>query len=259
MDEGLLLWIVAAALVVVVVAWVTREVVGIVQRRRGKPDLGATMADAAAGAAAELVPLLLQPITQFVKGIGKKSHSIDSLIGPDGDVSLLFSDIEGSTALNHKLGDEEFVRVIRAHDDIVERTVGRHGGTVVKTQGDGFMAAFRSPADAVGAAVALGPELDAADAIGVSLPVRIGVHTGRVVSTKNDLFGTNVAMAARVADAARGGEVLVTEAVRDELVDDDSLAFRERRHGLVSRGVRVKGLPGRHRFHVVTAGLVSDE
>lgn len=245
MDEGLLVWIIAAALVVVVVAWTAREVVGFVRRRRGQPDLGATVAETAAGAAAELVPLLLQPLTQFVKNIGKKGTTIDSLIGPDGDVSLLFSDIEGSTALNHSLGDEEFVRVIRAHDDVVERTVGRHGGTVVKTQGDGFMAAFRSPADAVGAAVELAPELENSDAVDVDLSLRIGVHTGQVVSTKSDLFGTNVAMAARVADAARGGQVLVSDAVRTELDEDDALQFRRQ------RGVRVKGIPGRHRFHSV--------
>ncbi len=243
MDQSLLLVLAVVALAAVVLAWTTREVLGVVRRRRGRPDVGATMADAAV----ELVPLLLQPIASFLKNIGKNRTSIDSLIGPDGDVSLLFSDIEGSTALNHRLGDEEWVRVIRAHDDVVERTVGRHGGAVVKTQGDGFMAAFRTPADAVGAAVALGPELRDSEALDVDLSVRIGVHTGQVVSTHSDLFGTNVAMAARVADAARGGEVLVSDAVRTHLADADELSFRRR------RGVRVKGIPGRHRFYEVTA------
>ena len=101
-------------------------------RRRRDPASASPFAEAAA----ELVPLLLQPLTRFVKNIGQKNTTIDSIIGPDGDVALLFSDIEGSTALNHELGDDEWVRVIAAHDEIVARTVGRYGGAVVKTQGD---------------------------------------------------------------------------------------------------------------------------
>ena len=128
------------------------------RRRRRPPDRGQVLA----GAAAELVPLLLQPVAALVKHIGRNRRSIESLIGPDGTVSLMFCDIEGSTALNHRLGDDEWVRVIRAHDEVVGRTIGRHGGQVVKTQGDGFMAAFPTPEDAVGAAVSLGPDLRAA-------------------------------------------------------------------------------------------------
>ncbi|NNE72792.1 MAG: adenylate/guanylate cyclase domain-containing protein, partial [Acidimicrobiales bacterium] len=96
------------------------------------------------------------------------------------------------------------------------------------------------------AAVELTPELRAAESIEVPLTLRVGVHTGKVVSENNDLFGTNVVMAARIADAARGDEVLVSDPVRRELDGSDELAFRQRRK------VRLKGLPGRHRTHLVT-------
>lgn len=243
MDQGVLLVAVICALVVVVLAWTIREIVAAVQRRRNPPSRDQTLV----GAAAEIVPLLLQPVAALVKHIGRNRSSIESLVGPDGSVSLMFCDIEGSTALNHRLGDDEWARVIRAHDDVVERTVGRHGGQVVKTQGDGFMAAFRTPQGAVGAAVSLGPDLRDCDAVGVPLPVRVGVHTGEVVTQKGDLFGTNVAMTARIAATARGDEVLVSDVVRDRVGDGDGFDFRRR------RAARFKGLPGRHRIYAVTA------
>jgi adenylate cyclase len=243
MDQGTLLVVAVGALVLVIVAWALREVIGLVRVRRAKTDVGALVADAAG----DLVPLLLQPITALVKSIGRHRSSIDSLVGSDGRVSLLFSDIEGSTVLNRRLGDEEWVRVLRAHDEIAARTVRDNGGRIVKTHGDGFMAAFRTPEGAVGAAVALGPELRAADNVTVPLKLRVGVHTGEVVSENNDLFGTNVVMAARIADTARGNEVLVSDAVHDRVAGAEGLAFRRRRR------VRLKGLPGRHRTYLAMA------
>ena len=243
MDQGAVLVVVICALVVVVSAWVIREAVAAGRRRRKPPERPQVLA----GVAAELVPLLLQPVAALVKSIGKDRKSIESLIGPDGTVSLVFCDIEGSTALNHRLGDDEWVRVIRAHDRVVDSTIRRHGGKVVKTQGDGFMAAFGTPEGAVEAAVSLSPDLRDCEAVGVPLAVRVGVHTGEVVSENGDLFGTNVAMAARIAAAARGDEVLVSEAVREQVVDVEGLEFRRR------RAARFKGLPGRHRVYAVTA------
>ena len=243
MDQGVLLIVVTGALVVVSLAWAVREVVGGVRRRRARSEGSQPFASSAA----DLVPLLVQPVAALVKHLGRNRTSIDSLVGPDGTVSLMFCDIEGSTALNQRLGDDEWVRLIRAHDEVVDRTVKRHRGQVVKTQGDGFMAAFGTPEGAARAAVSLGPDLRDCDTVDVPLAVRVGVHTGKVVSEKGDLFGTNVAMTARIAAAARGDEALVSQAVREELVDVEDLTFRRR------RALRFKGLPGRHRVYVVTA------
>jgi class 3 adenylate cyclase len=242
MDQGALLVAVSGALVVVVCAWAAREVVGGARRRRAERE-----AEQAAPTS-DLLPLLLLPVAALVKSIGRNRRSIESLVGPDGCVSLLFCDIEGSTTINRRLGDDAWVRILRAHDEVVARTVRRHRGTVVKTQGDGFMAAFRTPAQAVSAAVELGPALEVCEGVAVPLAVRVGVHAGTVVADKDDLFGTNVTMAARIAAAARGDEVLVSEAVRQELDGTCGLSFR--RH----RALRLKGLPGRHRVYAVTAG-----
>jgi class 3 adenylate cyclase len=105
------------------------------------------------------------------------------------------------------------------------------------------MAAFRAPVGAVSAAMALGPELREDARLDVPLAVRVGVHTGTVVAEKGDLFGTNVTIAARIAAAASGDEVLVSEAVREHLADATGLVFRRR------RALRLKGLPGRHRVY----------
>lgn len=233
---------VTGALVVVSAAWVTREIVGTVRRRRRERAASQPLADAAA----DLVPLLVQPVASLVKLFGRNRRSIESLVGPGGTVSLMFCDIEGSTELNRRLGDEEWVRVIRAHDEVVDHVVRRHGGQVVKKQGDGFMAAFGTPEEAVKAAVTLGPELRDCDAVAVPLAVRAGVHTGEVVTQRDDLFGTNVAMTARIAAVAHGDEVLVSEAVREDVNGAAGLEFHRR------RARRFKGLPGRHRVYAAT-------
>lgn len=243
MDERARLIVVTIALVVVSLAWVIREIVGAVVRRRSGSNKGQPLADAAS----DLVPLLLQPVTALVRHIGRNRSSIESLVSEDGTVSLMFSDIEGSTELNQRLGDDEWMYVLRAHDEIADRTIRAHGGRVVKTQGDGFMAAFGTPEGAVGAAVSLGPALRDREAIDVPLAVRAGLHTGPVVAEKDDLFGTNVVMTARVAASAKGNQVLATDAVREDLRDNEGFRFRRRR----SR--RFKGLPGRHRIYAVTA------
>lgn len=243
MDQGVLVVVLVCALVAVVLAWAVREIVPVVRRRRRPPEPPPLLT----GAAAELVPLLLQPVTALVRHIGRNRRSIESLVGPDGTVSLMFCDMEGSTELNHRIGDDEWVRLIRAHDRVVDSTIRRHKGQIVKSQGDGFMAAFPTPQEAVGAAVSLGPDLWDCEAIHEKVAVRVGVHTGEVVSENGDLFGTNVAMAARIAATARGNEVLVSEAVREQLADDDGFDFHRR------RAARFKGLPGRHRVYAVTA------
>ena len=164
---------------------------------------------------------------------------------PDGTVSLLFSDIEDSTALNDKLGDKAWVRVLAAHDALVRAMVDKRRGTVVKTAGDGFMVAFRDPVSAVLAARgiqrALARTLDPRLRL-TPVRVRIGVHTGQVISRNGDYFGRNVAMAARVAALADGGEVLVTEAVREGTADSGDRRMRFEEAGTVE----LKGLPGEH-------------
>jgi adenylate cyclase len=173
------------------------------------------------------------------------SEDILSIAAPDGTVSLLFSDIEDSTALNDRLGDKAWVRVLAAHDALVRASVDKRRGRIVKSAGDGFMVAFRDPVSAVLAARgiqrSLARTLDPRLRL-TPVRVRIGVHAGTAISRDGDYFGRNVAMAARVAGLADGGEVLVTEAVREGTADSGDRRMRFEDAGTVE----LKGLPGEH-------------
>jgi adenylate cyclase len=173
------------------------------------------------------------------------SEDILSVAAPDGTVTLLFSDIEDSTALNDRLGDKAWVRVLAAHDALVRAMVDKRRGRVVKSAGDGFMVAFRDPVSAVlaarGVQRSLARTLDPRLRL-TPVRVRIGVHTGTAISRDGDYFGRNVAMAARVAGLADGGEVLVTEAVVEGTAESEDRRMRFLEAGTVE----LKGLPGEH-------------
>ena len=163
-------------------------------------------------------------------------------LAPSGRVTILFSDIEESTALNERIGDRAWVRLIDRHDKMVSRHVKRHAGHVVKSQGDGFMIAFARPDEAARCSIDVQRELGKRRD---GIRVRIGIHVGKSVRRGDDLFGRNVAMAARVAAAADGGEVLVSEPVRDAIGHDNGIAFDD------GREVELKGFSGTYRLYAL--------
>jgi adenylate cyclase len=165
-------------------------------------------------------------------------------LAPSGRVAILFSDIEESTALNERIGDRAWVRLIGRHDKMVRRHVKSHSGHVVKSQGDGFMVAFAQPEEAVRCALAIQQSLRKQPN---NIRVRIGIHVGKSVRRGDDLFGRNVAMAARVANEADGGEVLVSDVVRKAVIDVDGIAFDD------GRDAQLKGFSGSHRLYAVAA------
>jgi class 3 adenylate cyclase len=167
---------------------------------------------------------------------------------PDGKVVILFSDIEGSTALNERMGDRAWVRLLARHDKLVRKLVDEHSGHVVKSQGDGFMVAFARPQQAVDCSAAVQKALTREEKLLLPNPirVRIGIHMGKSVRRGDDLFGRNVAMAARVAAEAQGGEVLISEPVRDAVGDDVEVG--------PPREVELKGFRGSHRLYPVDLG-----
>jgi len=163
-------------------------------------------------------------------------------LAPDGNVAILFSDIEDSTALNERIGDRAWVRLIGKHDKMIRRHVQSHKGHVVKSQGDGFMVAFADADQAVRCSADVQRALRRRPN---GIRVRIGIHTGKSVRRGDDLFGRNVAMAARVAAEADGGQTLVSEAVRDALGEIDDITFDD------GRDVELKGFTGKHRLYAV--------
>lgn len=171
-------------------------------------------------------------------------------ITPDGRVVILFSDIEESTALNERIGDRAWVKLISSHDKLVSGLVRRHSGHVVKSQGDGFMIAFSRAEQAVRCGVDVQRSLceEAKRKRGNEIRVRIGIHMGRSVRRGDDLFGRNVAMAARVAAQAVGGQILVSEPVRDAVdgrLDAAGIGFDD------GRDVELKGFSGTYRLFAV--------
>lgn len=170
---------------------------------------------------------------------------INNLAGDDGTVTVLFSDIEGSTALNESLGDEAWMELLDEHDAVVRAWVRRHRGHVVKHQGDGFMLAFGSVDRALHAATAIQEELASInDGSGTpALRVRMGAHRGPTVERDGDFFGRNVAYAARVAAAATGAEILVSDDVRTRLGTEWTCDG--------PRVLKLKGFPGDHHAWLV--------
>ena len=130
---------------------------------------------------------------------------------PTGTVTFLFTDIEGSTRLVQALGPR-WVGLLEAHNDLVRSAIESNHGTVVKTEGDSFFAVFGSALDAV---LASGIAQDALTAYdwpeGGRIRVRMGLHTGVAALGGSDYVGLDVHRAARIADAAHGGQTVLSE------------------------------------------------
>ena len=136
-----------------------------------------------------------------------------NVASPSGIVTLLFTDIEGSTRLWAQ-DRERMSRALARHDALARAAVEGHRGVVVKTTGDGMLATFGDPVDAIAATLALLRALADPEATGgVALSVRCGLHAGVVERRDHDLFGTPANRAARIMGAAHGGQALISQAV----------------------------------------------
>tara|TARA_B110000196_G_scaffold232483_1_gene200967 strand:- start:7 stop:543 length:537 start_codon:yes stop_codon:yes gene_type:complete len=128
----------------------------------------------------------------------------------------MFTDLEGSTQMLTRLCDEENQVLLASHSKIIRQKPDEHGGLEVKTTGDGFMIAFYSARKAVTCAVEIQRELQLfnIDNPDRQLLVRIGLNLGEVIKEEDDYFGSAVVMAARIMDESAGGQILVSELVR---------------------------------------------
>jgi class 3 adenylate cyclase len=130
--------------------------------------------------------------------------------------TILFTDVEGSTALTHKLGDARAREVMREHERMVRTALEAYGGSEIKTTGDGFMASFTSASQALKCAVAMqrafAEHNETADE---PIRVRMGLNAGEPIAEAKDLFGTAVNLAARIAAEAAGGQIIVSGVVRE--------------------------------------------
>jgi DNA-binding NarL/FixJ family response regulator/class 3 adenylate cyclase len=167
-------------------------------------------------------------------------HDVDVVI--PGTVTVLFADVEGSTALLERVGQARWLQGLADYEALLTASVAEHGGTLVKALGDGHLLAFPSARAALRCAIDVqrALPLDAAP----DVRVRMGVHTGEPAVREDDLHGRTVVKAARIADLARGGEILVSSVVR-ELAEADEDAGEELWFE-DPREVELRGLRGRH-------------
>jgi class 3 adenylate cyclase len=199
-------------------------------------------------------------IDDMVSALEEEQPDMRAHMAPDGTVAILFSDIEDSTVLTERLGDERWLQLLREHNAIFREQVSRHDGYEVKSQGDGFMLAFPDPCEALECAIDVqrafaerdrvmrgssASEAEEEPVLSEPLRVRMGLHTGEVISEEGDYFGKNVILAARIAAQALGGEILVSEELRQVVSsgNGNGLRFDD------GRELELKGLAGIHRVY----------
>jgi class 3 adenylate cyclase len=149
-------------------------------------------------------------------------------LGQEDIHTILFTDVEESTALTDRLGDAKARDVLRTHEGIVRDALHAHGGSEVKTMGDGFMASFSSATKALECAIAMQRAFEEHnESAEEPIRVRVGLNAGEPIAEEEDLFGTAVIRAARIAALAAGGEILVANVVR-ELSEGKGFLFADR-------------------------------
>jgi len=156
--------------------------------------------------------------------------------------TLLFTDLESSTALTQSLGDAKAQEILRGHNDAVRAALQTHGGEEVKHTGDGIFAAFGSAVSAVEASLQIQRDL-----AGAEVRVRIGLNAGEPIAEDGDYFGSAVQLAARVCDRAEPGQVLVSNVVK-ELCSGKLFQFADQGEATL------KGFPEPVRLFVVGEG-----
>jgi class 3 adenylate cyclase len=156
-------------------------------------------------------------LAAIVAQVGAEVPAYRDRTSPDGMMTVAFTDIEGSTEMMERLGEDRWLQLMFIHNGIVRECVDDHGGEVVKSQGDGFMVVFASASRALDCAVGLQRALERHNAGDVpeTLRVRVGLHTGNIFHTDEDFLGRAVVLAARITGQARGGEILVSAACRE--------------------------------------------
>jgi class 3 adenylate cyclase len=157
--------------------------------------------------------------------LGTAHRTVLERFAQRGSITILFTDIANFTATTESGGERAAIGMLDAHDSLVIPAVTRNRGRVVKNVGDGIMAAFRDPADAVEAAATI---VTTARGDRKRIPIRIGLDAGRPTRRGEDYIGHTVNVAARLVKRARPGEALVTEAVHRSAGKPDGTVWRER-------------------------------
>jgi pimeloyl-ACP methyl ester carboxylesterase len=167
----------------------------------------------------------LEAILDFINTPSLSATARPPVIDANAFRAVLFTDLEAHTAMMQRLGDAKGREVLREHERISREALRAHGGTEVKTIGDSFMASFPSAQKAVECAIALQRAFAATECAGERLRIRVGINAGEPIADEDDLFGASVILASRTKEKASGGEIFVTDVVR-QLVAGKGFASR---------------------------------
>jgi YVTN family beta-propeller protein len=159
-----------------------------------------------------------------------------------GTATVMFTDVESSTDITTRLGDDAAASLLATHNTVILDQVAAYGGHDVRSTGDGFLVVFDSARAAVACALAIQRELIEREH---PIRVRIGLNAGDVLQSGDELFGAAINLAARVMDRADGGEILTTDTVRQLVGTMTEASFRERGR------VALKGFAERQRLYEV--------
>lgn len=192
-----------------------------------------------------MAPTSLDVIADALGGASSE-FPVGAMSSPDGAVTLLLVALDDCPAILASVGSARGDALLVNHRAVISALGARHGGSVVKVEQDAVMVSFDSSHAGLRCAIDLQRAISAlsVDPVG-PLRLRAGLHTGFVISSGESVFGRNVLIAARIADQAAGGEILVSEAVREYTATDPSFAFE-------SRGaIHLRGVHGEHEVHSV--------
>lgn len=206
-------------------------------------NLRSTMISGATPSAEVAAQLRRTSIDIVAEAVAESRPDMSTVRTEHGTITIVFSDIEASTQRADELGDQKWFDLLTTHNAIVRRQVGRHGGTEVKAQGDGFMLTFPSARSAVQCMIEVQRDLTEHSNLhpGQSVRIRVGIHTGEAIAGDDgDLFGKHVNLAARIANEALGAEILVSSLVRQIIEARGDMFFDE------PRVAELKGLAGSH-------------
>jgi class 3 adenylate cyclase len=186
-------------------------------------------------------------IDAVVDSLTTRRPDLRSAAAPDGTVTILFSDMEGFTAMTERLGDLRAREVIRDHNRIVREELRAHGGYEVELQGDGFLLAFGSARKGLLCAIGIQKRFAEYNESHREEPirVRIGVNSGEALVEGEKFFGKTVILAARIAAQGKGAEILVSSLVKGLTESVGEFAFDG------GREAELKGIAGRQRIHHV--------
>ena len=173
--------------------------------------------------------------------------AVRAQVAPEGTVTIMFSDIEGFTSMCERLGDYKANELLREHYRLVRDQLAQHGGFEVKVHGDGFMMAFSSASRALRCAQAIqvAQRTWNEEHPAEPLRVRMGLHTGEAIRDADDFLGTTVNLASRIADAARGDEILVSGLLRELCISSGEFEFER------PVEMQLKGISQPHRLYLV--------